>query len=467
MDLKRRGAPLLTAAVTAGCFALTIALAQTSRPSAPQPLAPASPQATQSVQQPVQLPTSTLRDLRPGQYTGVATCAGSSCHGSTAPLEETTVLQNEYFTWLSKDRHAQAFNVLYEPRSALIARNMRIKGEAHKAKLCLDCHTLNVPAMKVAGRIDHEDGVSCEACHGPAGGWLAQHTQEGWTHAQSVAAGMTDLDVVRTRARVCLGCHLGDETKTVDHELIAAGHPRLTFELDNFSATMPPHWRRDTADHTAVRDWAVGQVMNFHVGLQQLAQSARSDKWPEFGVMSCLDCHHNLREGQWRQERGYTMRAGLPQWSPAHWAVLRHVVTMFAPAERARLDRNIDSLEVSVAKMNQPKTVATTAEESSRVLAKLVSRVESAQWDSSRAKRLMRMIATDDKFYEHADLQAAEQAALALQSLSTSVARSDRRYLQSGALRTIDRMFTELQQPHDFNNLKFAALLRELARQLR
>ena len=36
-----------------------------------------------------------------------------------------------------------------------------------------------------------------------------------------------------TRARTCLACHMGSGNTVVDHELIAAGHPVLTFELDN------------------------------------------------------------------------------------------------------------------------------------------------------------------------------------------------------------------------------------------
>src|SRR5688572_22336853 len=82
----------------------------------------------------------------PGKYVGVASCVSSGCHGSTQALNATTVLQNEYYTWLNNDRHAQAYNVLFNERSARIAKNMRIRGRAYEAKICLDCHTTNVPA---------------------------------------------------------------------------------------------------------------------------------------------------------------------------------------------------------------------------------------------------------------------------------------------------------------------------------
>src|SRR5438270_8961916 len=129
----------------------------------------------------------------PGHYEGVASCVNSGCHGSAEPLNATRILQNEYYTWLNSDRHAQAYNVLFNDRSARVARNMRLKAKAYQEKICLDCHTTNVPPSLVSGKVDVEDGIQCEACHGPASGWRAEHTMSGWTHEQSVARGMTDL----------------------------------------------------------------------------------------------------------------------------------------------------------------------------------------------------------------------------------------------------------------------------------
>ena len=43
----------------------------------------------------------------------------------------------------------------------------------------------------------------------------------------------------------CLSCHFGDETKFVTHRLMGAGHPRLSFELDTFTAIEPAHFDVD------------------------------------------------------------------------------------------------------------------------------------------------------------------------------------------------------------------------------
>src|SRR5262245_54530262 len=75
---------------------------------------------------------------QPNHYVGVASCVHSGCHGSTQPLNATRILQNEYYTWLNNDTHARAYNVLFNDRSARIARNMRLRKRAYEENVCLD-----------------------------------------------------------------------------------------------------------------------------------------------------------------------------------------------------------------------------------------------------------------------------------------------------------------------------------------
>ena len=58
------------------------------------------------------------------------------------------------------------------------------------------------------------------------------------------------------------------EEKYVDHEMIAAGHPDLFFELDSFSAVMPRHWKEpgEPGETTSdpwydVRELTMGQAV--------------------------------------------------------------------------------------------------------------------------------------------------------------------------------------------------------------
>jgi len=421
--------------------------------------------AQQPTQQPSTAPTPQPASVT-GHYEGVASCANSGCHGSTQPLNTTRILQNEYYTWLSTDRHAQAYNILFNDRSARVARNMHLKGKAYQEPVCLDCHTTNVPARLVTGKVDPEDGVQCEACHGPASGWRAEHTQAGWTHEQSVARGMTDLRNIPTRASNCLSCHLGNNSKEVDHELIASGHPILAFELDNYTETMPPHWRRgkdaQTTETHGARAFAVGQSAAFSQSLDNLARHARGDKWPEFSDMSCINCHHSLETSGWRQERGWPGRAGLPSWSPQHWAVLRLLVGRANPSARAQLDSDVQSIAARVARMNDTNGVAQAATDAKRIINGVTPQIAALSWRDDDVRSLMRTIAGDTDFLLTSDVHSAEQTALALQSLASALTRSNPRLLKSPMTEAIDALFEEIKNRERYEPSRFVQKLTAL-----
>ncbi len=175
-----------------------------------------------------------------GTYEGVASCAGSTCHGRLAPSGH-VVRQNEIFTWQDESSpsgaHSRAFRVLTQSRGKAIASRLGL-GEAQRAQACLGCHLGDVPTEKHGPRFLNSDGVGCEACHGPSGGWLATHYSVGTPHKTNVDHGLVKLEDVKTRAALCLDCHYGTDKPgyVMTHRIMAAGHPRLSFELDLFGA---------------------------------------------------------------------------------------------------------------------------------------------------------------------------------------------------------------------------------------
>src|SRR5262249_56943340 len=123
-------------------------------------------------------------------------------------------------------------------RPSKIAQALKIP-KAEASDRCLSCHAVNVKAQMRGPKFDIAEGVHCEGCHGPSEKWLEPHAEKGWTHEQSVKLGMYDTKNLLMRAEKCVSCHLA-----IDQELVAAGHPDLlAYELDTFSALMPPHWR--------------------------------------------------------------------------------------------------------------------------------------------------------------------------------------------------------------------------------
>lgn len=396
-----------------------------------------------------------------GNYVGVTSCANAGCHGSTVPLNSSRILQNEYYTWLNSDRHAHAFNVLFDKRSERIAKNMRLRKKAYEEPVCLDCHSTYVLPTFVSGRIDREDGVQCEACHGPASGWRDDHTAPGWTHEQSVARGMTDLPDLRVRAHTCQSCHLGDAKKEVDHELIASGHPLLAFELDNYTETMPPHWVSGKATH-GVPAWAVGEAMSFRDSLANLARHARGETWPEFSDMSCTNCHHSLETGAWRQQRGWAGRAGLPAWSPQHWGVLRLIVGRAAPAARAQLDESVQQVAARVARMSDREGVAQAAESARRSVEDALPAIAKLSWREDDVRAFMRAMAGDEDFILRSDVSSAEQVALSLQSLAASLTRANPRLAKSPMTAAIDALFEEVKNRDKYEPARFVEKMRAL-----
>src|SRR6202142_3742760 len=156
------------------------------------------------------------------QYTGPGSCASTTCHGSLTPRSDNRVLQNEYSTWVVKDKHSKAYSALTCATGERMAQILALK-KAETAPKCLACHALAVPVAQRARTFDLSEGVSCENCHGPAAACLGPHTERDWTHQKSVALGMYDTRDVTKRSEKCLSCHLGSDEKSVDHEMIAAG----------------------------------------------------------------------------------------------------------------------------------------------------------------------------------------------------------------------------------------------------
>jgi len=270
------------------------------------------------------------------KYTGPGSCSSTSCHGSVKPRADSRIFQNEYSIWAVKDKHAKAYDALTSPVGERMARILGL-GKSETAAKCLACHSLDVPAEARAKTFELNEGVSCENCHGPAAAWLGPHTERDWTHQKSLAAGMYDTRDLTKRSEKCLSCHLGTEEKSVDHEMIAAGHPDLYFELDSFSAVMPRHWREpgepgepENSDRWYdVRELTTGQGVQLRQSLLRLASRTRGKAWPEYSELQCYACHHNLTQPQdsWRQARGYPgRRPGDPPWNPSRYTIFTRLL---------------------------------------------------------------------------------------------------------------------------------------------
>ena len=249
---------------------------------------------------------------------GVSSCSAQPCHGSVKPdapkLNLWDIHGDEVTVWIERDPHAQAYRVLSNDLSKAIANRLKLGVSANEADRCLRCHSPFDVGSTVKGATRLADGVGCEACHGPAHDWLAAHTMAGWRQKsaeEKSKLGMVETRNLHARTRACAACHVGAAPKEgqpgddVDHDLIAAGHPALKFELTAYLAKMPKHWdEKDPATGRSparadfeAQAWAVGQTTSAAAALDLLAyRAAQGGKkaWPEFAEYDCYSCHHQL-----------------------------------------------------------------------------------------------------------------------------------------------------------------------------
>src|SRR5579862_9609059 len=284
----------------------------------------------------------------PGIHLGVASCAGSNCHGAAEPVADSNVMQNEYVVWSKRDKHRDAYRVLLEPRAIKMAQALGLPDAANQ-KLCLDCHADNVPPAQRGRGFQLSDGIDCEACHGGASGWLGIHIS-GATHAQNVAAGLYPTEQPIARAEKCLGCHYGDDTRFLSHQLYGAGHPRLTFELDTYTAIEPAHFVVDQGyierkgRITDVQVWAVGQAIALVRRMDAVLDPAHAPKgfWPEFAFFDCQSCHHEY--GATARPTTTGLGPGTVKFNDANEVMLKVIATRLAPQAAAALSAHMAAL---------------------------------------------------------------------------------------------------------------------------
>jgi Cytochrome c554 and c-prime len=204
--------------------------------------------------------------LQTDQFIGAAGCQSSSCHGGAGEK------RSQFLTWVKEDFHSRAYAVLVTARSARMAETLGLPA-AQTSSRCTICHSplQAVGTARLTKTAEVDEGVSCENCHGAAGQWLRGHTRKDWTYATDVGAGMRDLRNYYVRANTCVACH-----QNLEADLIAAGHPELTFELDGQSVAEPKHWRDEDRSGGA-RAWLVGQA----VALRELSWMAENNQAPD------------------------------------------------------------------------------------------------------------------------------------------------------------------------------------------
>jgi hypothetical protein len=128
-------------------------------------------------------------------YIGTEKC--KLCH-------KTEAQGKQYVLW-SESKHAKAYATLAGEEAKAVAKKLGID-DPQKSDKCLKCHVtaFGVAAEFLGPKYTLEEGVGCEACHGPGGDYNKKATMEGITRGEIAAA---SVGLVIPDEKLCVGCH--------------------------------------------------------------------------------------------------------------------------------------------------------------------------------------------------------------------------------------------------------------------
>ncbi|WP_417622720.1 multiheme c-type cytochrome [Parasphingorhabdus sp.] len=426
-------------------------------------------------------PVEAATDLTDGTYLGVATCGGTTCHGRQE-ADGKIVRQDEIMRWQEESTpggaHSRAFRVLREPRSIAIAKRLGLK-DAASAPECLGCHS--TAAARKGPRFQRNDGVGCESCHGPSSAWLASHYAVGANHARNVSQGLVPLDNPKARASVCLDCHFGSAKKGqfVDHRIMAAGHPRISFEMDLFSTLQQHHdedvdYIRRKGRTNSVQFWAVGQAMALERSLNLFTKPALATEgiFPEFYFYDCHSCHRRIYDDASARPTsvanpGRSIPEGMPPYNDENMIMLSAAIKVAAPDIAGEFDGRSKAFHAAMAQGRGP-----AVEEAARLrqyATKLADRFSRASFGRDQTFQIMETIAGQAISPRFTDYEGSVQAVMAIDTLLNGLVNSGQVSESAAAsLRgQINVAYAAVAEPNGYEPLKFRRALGSAVRTIR
>jgi hypothetical protein len=133
------------------------------------------------------------------KYVGAKVCA--TCHDDEK--------DSSYKIW-EKSNHARAFVTLATPRALEQAEEAGVKEHPQKSEKCLKCHITGAGLDKsyFADTYNKEEGITCEACHGPGSEYI-------------------DISIMEDKTKFLAN---GGMIPTEEHCLKCHGEPFFTFK---------------------------------------------------------------------------------------------------------------------------------------------------------------------------------------------------------------------------------------------
>jgi hypothetical protein len=257
---------------------------------------------------------------------------------------------------------------------------------------------------------------------------------------------------------------MGTKDQYATHRIMGAGHPRLRFELEAFTANQPAHY--DVDDDYRERKgriegsnlWLTGQIeaAKRYLSLVRTRLAETDGTFPELALYDCHGCHHGMDDRRWsRQNVGPNIDPGTPRLQNQHFLMLEAVTRVLEPAAAGQLRGAV----AAFVRSGQQGTNAVAAA-SDGLLAWIGERerrwstgaYERAQVQGFRSQ-ILRMAAAG----QLADYASAEQAFLALESLTLYLGASGRQ--RAG----LDELFATVEKDETYRPARFADVAGRIA----
>ncbi len=292
---------------------------------------------------------------------------------------------------------------------------------------------------------------------------------------------MVPLERPMARAAVCLDCHFGSDRpgQFVSHRLMAAGHPRISFELDLFS-TLQQHHDED-ADYAArkgrtdsVRLWAVGQAMALNRALTLYGNPALGTEgaFPEFTFFDCHSCHRRIYDQEdrvktWEPNPGRPIPAGMPPFNDENMILLSAAVRVAAPGLSTRLDSDSRAFHAALARDRGAAIAA--ARRLAITAAAVASALASTGSGGDTAFAMVDSIAGPASAPRFTDYEGSVQAVMAIDTLLNALVKQNRITVgaAAGIRANINRAYAAVKEPNGYRPVDFRASLGEAVRSIR
>jgi hypothetical protein len=129
----------------------------------------------------------------------------------------------------------------------------------------------------------------------------------------------------------------------------------------------------------------------------------------------------------------------------------------------ARLDEQVSQLAKSLSQLNPDREAVASASASAAVLSnQLAARIESQAYDAAMTLRLLQRISGDADEISNEGERAAEQAAMALDSLFIAYAKTEKVAGAADVRAAINGLFQQLENPSNYNPAYFSKQMRKV-----